>query len=196
MTAFRRGLWMNSSRREAWSVSRNGELAGYISSTADGQTVGELIMADEAMILPAIKAWMEYKGAKLLHINAAPYDVLLGRLLAPICEGFSLNPSIMLRVLKPETVLPAYMKLKNAVAPLSPGRVVLGWEGVGALEFSVSGEEISVRMSDEEPLDWLSQIDFHQLLFGYNRYAAPKTAASIPENWFPLPVHIPEPDSF
>ena len=186
---------LKSYRREAWTALLDGAPVGYISATADGQTIGEILMK-EALVLPAIKAWMAMKDAKNIHISAAPYDRELGELLAPICESFSLNPNIMLRVLKPETVLPAYMKLKNTVTPLSDGRAVIGWEGVGALEFCVNDGEISVNRSEETPADTLSQIDFHQLIFGFNRFAAPKTKAEIPENWFPLPVHIPEPDSF
>lgn len=187
---------LRSYHRSAWTVLDHGVPAGYISATADSQTIGEIVMQEPSMILPAIKAWMGEKGAKLLHISAAPYDVPLNSLLAPICEGFSINPNCMIRVLKPETVLPAYMKLKNAVHPLTDGRLVLGWENVGALEFRVEGGEISVTPTDEAPQDTLSQIDFHQMLFGFNRYAAPKTETKIPENWFPLPLHIPEPDSF
>lgn len=187
---------LKSYRREAWTVLLHGEPAGYISATADGQTVGEIIMDDVSMILPAVKAWMGMKEVKNLHISAALYDRELGEQLAPICESFSLNPNIMIRVLKPETVLPAYMKLKNTMASLTEGRAVIGWEGVGALEFGVHHGEITVKATDEVPADWLSQIEFHQLLFGYNRFAAPKMNATIPENWFPLPVHIPDPDSF
>jgi len=187
---------LKSYRREAWTALNEGEPVGYLSATADGQTIGEIVMRETAQVLPVIKAWMEFREVKNLHVSAAPYDRELGELLAPICEAFSLNPSIMIRVLKPETVLPAYMKLKNTVAPLAQGRVVLGWEGVGALEFCVSDDKITVQMTDERPLDTLSQVDFHQLIFGFNRFAAPKVKTAIPENWFPLPVYIPEPDSF
>ena len=187
---------LRSYRREAWTILKDEEPVGYVSSTADGQTIGEIIANEPEMILPAIKAWMDFKGAKNLHISAAVYDKTLGELLAPICEAFSLNPNIMIRVLKPETVLPAYMKLKNTVQPLSRGRAVLGWEGVGNFCFEVGEEGITVQKTEEEAPDALSQTDFHQLIFGFNRFAAPKTAAEIPENWFPLPVHIPDPDSF
>ncbi len=187
---------LKSYRRCAITVLDDGVPAGYISTTADGAAMGEIIMADPQRILPAIKAWMGAKGLKLLHVNAAPYDALLGSLLAPICESFSLVPNLMIRVLKPETTLGAYMKLQNAMHPLAQGRVVLGWEGVGALEFKVNGEEITVRKTDEVPQDVLSQVDFHQLIFGFNRYAAPKVSVQIPESWFPLPLYIPEPDSF
>ena len=187
---------LKSYRREAWTVLANGQPAGYISASADGENLGEIVMQEAALILPALKAWMEMKGVKNIHVSAALYDQALGELLAPICESFSLNPNIMIRVLKPETVLPAYMKLKGAIAPLADGTAVLGWEGGGNFRFTVCGEEISVEKTQEEATDTLSLIDFHQLIFGFNRFAAPKIKAKIPESWFPLPVHIPDPDSF
>lgn len=187
---------LKSYRREAWTVFADGQPAGYISATTDGQTIGEIVMQDAALILPAVKAWMEAKNVKNIHVSAALYDQTLGELLAPICESFSLNPNIMIRVLKPETVLPAYMKLKGTIAPLAEGTAVLGWQGVGNYRFVVSGDKVTVEKTEEEALDLLSQVDFHQLIFGYNRFAAPKTKARIPDSWFPLPVHIPDPDSF
>lgn len=187
---------LKSYRRHAWTFRLAGKPVGYLSATADGQTIGEIVLEETSMLLPAIKAWMERQNAPKLLISAALYDRELGEVLAPICEAFSLNPNIMIRVLKPETTLAAYMKLKNSVSPLENGRAVLGWEGVGALEFVVQDGDIRVSLTDEMPEDTLSQIDFHQLIFGYNRFAAPKTNAKIPENWFPLPVYIPEPDSF
>ena len=187
---------LKSYRREAWTALLDGEPVGYISATADGQIIGEIIMKEPALVLSAVKAWVAFKEVKNVDISAALYDKELGELLAPICESFSLNPNIMIRVLKPETVLPAYMKLKSTMQPLREGRAVIGWEGVGALEFCVQGGEISVNRTEETPKDMLSQIEFHQLIFGFNRFAAPKVKADIPENWFPLPVHIPDPDSF
>ena len=187
---------LKSYRREAWTALKDGKSVGYLSATADGQTIGEIRMEDDALILPAVKAWMGMKDAKNLHIAAAPYDRALGEALAPICESFELSPSIMIRVLKPEIVLPAYMKLNGMMEPLTEGEVILGWEGVGNYRFTVRDGEITVAKTQESAQDVLSQIDFHQLLFGYNRFAVPKVKTKIPTNWFPLPVYIPEPDSF
>ena len=187
---------LKSYRREAWTILKDSVPVGYISATGDGQTIGEIVTDTPDLICPAVKAWMEAKAAKNIHISAALYDRELGERLAPICEAFSLNPNIMIRVLKPETVLPAYMRLKHAVAPLEDGEAVLGWEGEGNLLFRVSDGEITVERTQREAQDVLSQVDFHQLIFGFNRFAAPKVKAKIPESWFPLPVHIPDPDSF
>lgn len=183
-----------SYEREAFAAEKNGELVGYLSAEKDGMHIGELVMRDSALILPAIKAWVNSRGIVRTHIAAAPYDVTLNRLLAPVCEGFSIEPNCMVRVLHPETVLQAYMELKHAMTPLADGRMLLGWEGLGTYALSVCGGCISVAAAQEAPEQVFSGIDVHQLLFGYNRFNAPRNSA--PSGWFPLPLHIPEPDSF
>lgn len=185
-----------SYHRQAWTIKKNGELVGYLSAEADGSHLGEIVMEQQEMILPAIKMWMSAKEIRTLHVAAAPHDAALNRLLAPICEGCDIMPNCMIRVLKPETVLSAYMKLKNSYDPLEQGELVLGWEGLGAYRVCVSDEEISVKKTDDAAQIQLGGIEMHQLLFSHNRFGVPKVGAAVPRSWFPLPLYIPEPDSF
>lgn len=187
---------LESYHRQAWKVEKNGAFAGYISSTEDSTHLGEIAMADETMILPAIKAWMLEKDIRLLHVNAAPHDVALGNRLAPVCEDCSINANCMIRVLRPESVLRAYMKLKDSIEPLEKGEYVLGWEGLGAYMLSVSEEGICAEKTECEPQAWLTGIQAHRLLFGHNRFGLAKAGCAAPRGWFPLPLYIPEPDSF
>ena len=113
---------------QAWAAKKDGVLVGYLSAEEDGSHLEEIVMAQESMILPAIKAWMSEKDVRLLHVAVAPHDTALNSLLAPICEDCSMTPNCMIRVLKPETVLPAYMKLKRSCDPLEKGALVLEWE--------------------------------------------------------------------
>ena len=185
-----------SYQRQALAVKQDGALVGYISAAADGGHLGEIVMAEESMILPAIKAWMNEKGVRSMHVAAAPHDVVLNNLLAPICEHCAITPNCMIRVLKPETVLTAYMKLKNGYDPLEKGELVLGWEGLGAYLVSVTEAGVSVEKTDAAPQIQLTGIEMHQLLFSHNRFGVPKVGAAVPRSWFPLPLHIAEPDSF
>lgn len=186
---------LESYHKQAWTVKKNGAFAGYISSTEDGARLGEIVMEDASMILPAIKAWMLERDIRLLHVNAAPHDVTLNSRLASICEDCSIDANCMIRVLRPESVLHAYMQLKDSIDPLEKGEYVLGWEGLGAYLLSVSDAGIVVEKTEREPQTWLTGIQAHQLLFSHNRFGAPK-ACGMPRGWFPLPLHIPEPDSF
>lgn len=185
-----------SYQRQAWAIKREGTFLGYLSASADGAQLGEIVMAQSDMILPAIKAWMNAKGVGSMHVSAAPHDAALNNLLAPISEGSGITPNCMIRVLKPETVLPAYMKLKNSYDPLEKGELVLGWEGLGAYRLCVTEEGICAEKTDREPDICLPGIGMHQLLFSHNRFGIPKEKDEAPRSWFPLPLHIPEPDSF
>ncbi|MBR3794463.1 MAG: GNAT family N-acetyltransferase [Clostridia bacterium] len=185
-----------SYHKRAWSVKRDGVLIGYFSAAVDHAQIGELVMAEDDMVLPAIKAWMNAKDVRLLHVAAAPHDATLNRLLALICESCSITPNCMIRVLKPENVLPAYMKLKGSYEPLENGELILGWEGLGAYRLCVEESSITVEKTDKEPEIQLSGIEMHRLLFGHNRFGVPQAGSIAPRSWFPLPLHIAEPDSF
>ena len=100
-------------------------------------------------------------------------------------------------LLHPEKVIGAYMKLKAALAPMEDGRLVLGCGEAGTVEIVVSGGETSVRRTEEAPQLALTDQQAAMLLFGFNRFAlSAQMRNAAPGSWFPLPLHIPEPDSF
>lgn len=187
---------LESYHRQAWTVRHDGAFAGYISASEDGTHLGEMVMEDAEMILPVIKAWMLEKDIHQLQVSAAPHDVPLNSRLAPICEDCSIDANCMIRVLRPENVLRAYMQLKNSIHTLDNGEYVLGWEGLGAYLMRVSDAGICVEPTQREAQAWLTGIQAHQLLFAHNRFNVPKACSGVPRGWFPLPLHIPEPDSF
>ena len=188
---------VQSYRERPLAVTRQGDALGYLVTSQDGQRVTEIVMKDSALILPALKAYMQDSGIGTLHVDAAPQDGALNGLLAPLCEHFAISPNCMLRMLKPERVIRAYMKLKAAAQPLADGRLTLSCGEAGAVDIAVSGGEITVRGTDAQSELALSDREAALLLFGCNRFAVPQAVrARAPEGWFPLPFCIPEPDSF
>ena len=188
---------MKSYREKPYAVSKGGEALGYLVTSQDGGRISEILMKDSAFILPAIKGYMQANGLRSLRVDAAPYNVTLNSLLAPLCEGFTISPNCMLRMLNPERVIAAYMKLKAALQPLEDGRLTLGCGEAGAVEIAVTGGEIAVKRTQAAPQLALSDQQAAMLLFGFNRFAvAAEAKEAAPCSWFPLPLHIPEPDSF
>lgn len=187
---------LRSYGHRAVTVERGGEPVGYLCVSGDGLAVDELVTASPSLILPAVKRYALHTGAPVLHIAAAPHDVALNRQLAPICESDAITPCCMLRVLRPERVLDAYMRLRNSLSPLQGGQLVLGWEGLGAYRLCVEAGQIAVEATDLPPDIALTGRDMHRLLFAGNRFAAPQTGNDLARSWLPLPVYIPEPDSF
>ena len=187
---------LHSYGHRAVTAERDGQPVGYLCVSGDGLAVDELVTETPALILPTIKRYARQKNAQMLHIAAAPHDVALNRQLAPICESDAITPCCMLRVLRPERVLDAYMTLKNSLTPLEDGRLVLGWEGLGAYRLSVEAGKTAVEATDLAPDIALPGRAMHRLLFAGNRFAAPETGNRLAQSWLPLPVYIPEPDSF
>ena len=178
------------------TVERDGEPVGYLCVSGDGLAVDELVTASPSLILPTVKRYAQQQKAPVLHIAAAPHDVALNRLLAPICESDAITPCCMLRVLRPERVLDAYMRLRNSLVPMESGQLVLGWEGLGAYRLSVEAGETAVEATNLPPDISLPGRAMHSLLFAGNRYAAPETQNALVRSWLPLPVYIPVPDRF
>ena len=188
---------VKSYREKPYAVAKNGEAIGYLVTSQDGAHITEIRMKDASLILPAIKGYMAQQGLRLVQVAAAPYDTVLNELLAPLCEGFTISANCMLRLLHPEKVIGAYMKLKAALAPMEDGRLVLGCGEAGTVEIVVSGGETSVRRTEEAPQLALTDQQAAMLLFGFNRFAlSAQMRNAAPGSWFPLPLHIPEPDSF
>ncbi|MGN1367749.1 MAG: GNAT family N-acetyltransferase [Aristaeellaceae bacterium] len=178
-------------------VTRQGEMLGYLITSQDGQRITELVMKDKAFILPAIKACLLENGLKVLHVEAAPHDEGLNSLLAPLCEHFSISQNCMLRMLNPERVIGAYMKLKAAGQPLEDGHLVLGCGEAGTVEITVHDGRSVVRQTSQRPELALDERQSALLLFGCNRFGIPREARNrTPGSWFPLPLYIPEPDCF
>ena len=172
---------------------RGEQKIGYVVTSKDGQRISELVMASEEDILPAIKGYMQQMGVGNLRVDAMPHDTALNGRLASLCEGFTISANCMLHMLKPDKVIAAYMKLKAGMQPLADGELVLSCGEAGTVKIAGSGGEISTEMT-QEAAQPLTGAQAAMLLFGYNRFAAPKVSA--PLGWFPLPFAIAEPDSF
>lgn len=188
---------VKSYREKPYVVKDGAQMIGYLVTSQDGQRISEIVMENSGSILPAVKGYMQTMGLRSLRVDAAPHDTALNTLLASVCEGFTLSQNCMAQVLNPERVIRAYMKLKAATGPLEDGRVVLTCGDRGTIEAAVSGGQISVCPAQGKEGIALTNQQTVQLLFGHNRFAVPRDAVkAVPTSWFPLPLHISEPDSF
>lgn len=183
-----------SYQNKAWKIEKDGVFAGYLVSSADGQQISELRVCDSGDIAPVMKAWLDAMGVRSVRVEAAPYDEALNRALAPICEGYTISQNCMLQVVNVERVVRAYMQLKQQTEPLADGVFTIGWGNAGAYEIAVRNGEVSVQKTDVQPDAQMSELEAMHLLFGWNRFSAPQV--KTPCGWFPLPFHIPGPDSF
>jgi len=184
-----------SYRNQPWLVCSAGKPAGYLIASADGKKICELAAENEKLKTMALKKWLELRELRSVQIDAAPYDRALNQALAPICEGFSLAQNGMLLCLNYANVILAYMQLKHEDEPLADGEFSLAISDDETIRISVRSGEIQIEQTDAADVS-LDGIQAQQLLFGYNPYVLTDLRRQTPAGWFPLPFHIPEPDTF
>ena len=116
-------------------------------------------------------------------------------MLAPACEWWNLSPNGMILCLQPDRVAETYLKFQNQLQPLEEGECRIGYGNRGTLLARVHSGAITCRFCKEQPDVRCTETEAQELLFGYHSPHLSKPA-SLPHNWFPLPVHIPQPDTF
>ena len=181
---------------EAWAVCFGGSMAGYIMAGDDGKCIHELALDDEAKLPAVIKAWIEQKNVPALSVVTAPYDVARNQFFFGISEGSLVSSDEMFLCLKPDRVIEALMRCKRAAVPLEEGDVKLGFGDYGTIRIRVSGGDITVCRSDEEPDIALGNRQAHEFVFGHNRAAWLHEDIRMPRGWFPLQLNMMEADKF
>ncbi len=179
---------------QPWIILKDGTPVGYLVSNANGDHVNELITEAEAMIPVAIKSWWGKRSLSALHVTAAAYNAPLNRALSRFAENYSMGQDCMMKILNPERVIRAYMKLKNSLTPLQDGVMTLKMGEHNTLKIEVKGGEVSVSPTSDAPDATLTMEEAAHFLFGANRFYAPEVKA--PAGWLPLTFSVATPDTF
>ena len=184
-----------SYKSKPWTITKEGQFFGYAVSSADCKRITELVLKDDEAIPAVLKAWLasQYKGT--IEIQAATFNLSMNQVLAPVCEWFEISPNGMLLSLNPARVAEVYMKLKNQLKPLCDGECRIGYGEQGTLLMQVKDGEIRCTWTEDQPDKAYTELDAQHLLYGFNPYTVEKPV-NLPHNWLPLPLHIPEPDTF
>lgn len=177
-----------------WTICKGESLCGYVVSTADHKRLTELVPEEDDCIPAVLKAWLAQQTEGPIAIEAAPHQQALHRTLVSVCEGWEMGQSSSILSLRPERVTEAYLTYKNRLEPLSHGEYRIAIGERGTLHICV-GREISCRWTQDAPDFACTEAEAQQLFFSFNPFAVPHPAG-LPRDWFPLPLHIAEPDTF
>lgn len=183
-----------SYEQRPWTILCDDRFSGYLVCSGDQREICEMLVAEEDLILPVVKAWFASNNLRSVTVKTAPYDVALNQALAGICEGYSLGQSHSLRLLNPGKVIKAYMELKGRYMPMEDGLFRIGYGEYGTYRICVKQGIVSVEPCMEKPDADCTELEAINLLFGHNIFAVPEKTA--PAGWFPLPFYLPCPDTF
>lgn len=183
MTSWRAGVWV-------FYENESEKLAGY--AIVNGNSITELILADENDFYDIIRTYMRDAGKWDISITIPPFQPEFIKLAQKIAEDYSTDDSEMYTVLNYKKVCEAFLKLRNTYNPLADGELTLfihGYAKDEKLRFKVSGGEVSVSdASDVSEFDVeLTHSEAMAMLFG-NISIERENLSPIPKSWLPLPL--------
>ena len=183
---------MQSYLQDVYAVEQDGRFAGWVVYNPHEARINELrcVKADDEERV--IKAWLLQNGQKSVHILTPPWAAARLRRAGLHAEHISRQTDVNVRILRPERVLPALMRLRNTYAPLTDGELRLNAWGQG-LSIRVEDGNVSAEPCAVDALPQLTPLALTRLCaYPFDYEGRPQT----PAGWFPLPVFAPPSDGF
>lgn len=184
--------FLRSWQAEAFGISKGGEVIGYL--CAREKILSEWSLADEALLLPVLKAWLRYRGIGEATLNLPLHRQGELEVLARAAEDYSLFDSFMADVLDWRSVLEKLLRFKAGFVRLQDGERVVSIADRGRFHIGVKQGQPSVTLSEAEPDICLSPLEAVRYFFSFTSLVMP--ARSMPVNWLPLWFSVPESDAF
>jgi predicted N-acetyltransferase YhbS len=181
-------LVLHSKYSEAYVAKRGGKPIGYLSASDGGENVGEIRGEDTDAFFSVACAWQARVG-KTIRIPMAPWENEVLSHMARIAEGVQILSPSKFKLLHPDRVIDAFLKLKQRLAPLPEGELCMEIRGFGAMCLSVKSGAAECRCVQGHQAELcLSPADAARLVFGHLPAALIAQLPPYAAAWFPLPL--------
>lgn len=177
---------------KAIAIKQDGEFVGYFYTVGD--SISEWLLTDLALLGPVLKAYLKCSGLEQVRISVPGHEPERIRALDAFAERCSLSNAGMHCVLNWPRVLSALMTFKKERFGLNPGTADMAIEGEGAYRITVTDKGVDVVQIENTEVPALTPIQAVGLVFSLpNRMGRTQDAWN---DWFPLPLNVPQPDCF
>ena len=181
-------LVLHSKYSEAYAAKRGGKPIGYLSVADGGCTVGEIRGEDTDAFFAVVCAWQARTRA-MLHIPIAPWAKDVLSRMAQVAESVQILSPSKFKILHPDRVIDAFLKLKQSLAPLPEGELFMEIQGFGVVCLSVKNGAAECKTVQGERADLcLSPTDAARLVFGHLPASLIAELPPYAAAWFPLPL--------
>ncbi len=160
-------------------------------------SISEIMVENPAILPEFVCAFMDQTEKTSLSVKLPPFDADSQRVLLPLCEGYHVENAMSFTVLHYETVLRAFLDLKNKVEPLPDGELILDIAGRGGrecLRIAIEQGSVAIEPTTAAPTMTLDHLAAMNLLFGQvcpDRTDLPPAVRA----WFPLPLYLHHTDA-
>lgn len=179
-------------RRVAFSVSVNGNFAGYLACNASLDTIDELILADNALLQETLAAWMDAHAPKGFHLTVPSWDFAKHQQLALLAESSSISSPQQMAIFDFPRVVSAFLTFKKQLLPLPEGTLSLS-TGDQGFTASIQGGNVLVSATVAPDASRFSIPNAVTALFSP---FAQSLLPHAPAGWLPLPFALPVADEF
>lgn len=156
---------MRSWDSQAWLVSKESEVSGYLVASKTGEEILELVLCDPAMAAAVTADWVLYRGVKQTEVILPPFDKDGIRSLSQLAETMRVEAADNMAVFRFDTTVHAFFKLKASYDPLPDGELVILVEGHSAFRMSASAGVVKAEKTEEPAHLLLSYTDALSVLF-------------------------------
>ena len=161
-------------------------MTGYVAGN-----IKELVLEDESMILPVLKALWEEKQENIVF-SCPPQDTERLSRVFPVAGSVRIEKVEMVNVLNWPKVLKALLLLKAEYHSLQDGSFRMKIGEKPTIAITVDQGEIDVEETDKDPDVCLTHLEAERRLFGMDVFAQ----GSLYADWFPLPFWMSQADTF
>jgi len=170
------------------ALLEDGTAAGYLSVSADGQSVAEVMATDPELLKAVVFRWQERVG-KDIYVTFSPLETQAVRYFSAVASGMSVSSPCHFKFLRYDRVVNALMKLKQAhFCGLPTGERIIGIEGYGNLRLYAGEDDAGCERTEESAGITLDALQANRVLFGPLPYDTQMGYDPFLCAWLPLPL--------
>ena len=180
-------LVLHTKYSEAYIAKRQGRPIGYLSVSDGGSHIGEIRAENADAFFSIVCAWQARMG-DMLHVPLAPWMKAELSKMARVAESVQVLSPSKFKILHPDRVTDAFLKLKQSLSPLPEGELLIEIQGFGTLRLSVKDGSAECKYVQEKAKLSLDPTEAARLLFGH---LPASLIADLPPHaaaWLPLPL--------
>ena len=192
---------MRSFHTELYAVTMHGVCIGYIAYDYEEDYINEFELLDMDLLPYVLEMLMEYTGCSVMGIKTTFLDNRKNRLLATICERYTIGQAQMYHILNYPNVCRALLLAKQQVQELCDGEFILEIKEEGKFFIMIKNREIVVQKTKKVADVTMTEEQFVRILLSTDYEMACMSneidgLSRIPGGWFPLPLAIEIADTF
>ena len=177
--------------------NKDGEIAGYLSYSADSNMVIELGLKRSSDLSGVVTSLLDFLNIPSFIITFAEYEnELIGEAMK-ICRHCQIIQSGNFRIFNFARVVKAFMNAKARYAPLADGTLVLDSEIFGKWAITVQDGKCSVERTDSAADVYLEGYKVYPFLFGpmspftvgVDLLGVSPEAKGLIASWLPIPLY-------